>query len=458
MKEGILKIRDYIVGRIATGNPRSVRAKQQILYSFGLKGISILIGLIYVPLLLDYLDSERYGIWLTMASIIGWFEFFDIGLGNGLRNKFTEATTTGKHELAKIYVSTTYAILTAVFTIVLILFYIVNPFLNWAHILNTAAVPARELSILALIVFTFFMLRFIFKIIGIILMADQRPAVNNSFGPIGNIITLIILLILIKTTKEGSLLVLGILLSAIPVIVLIIMTIFFFNGKYKKYRPSLKFVNFKYSRDLMSLSSKFFLIQIAAVVFFTTSNIIITQVLGPQEVTVYNIAYKYFTLPVMVYSIVMTPMWSAVTEAYIKEDISWLKNILNKLNIISVVFVAGVLVMLLLSGFVYKIWIGNRVSIPFMLSSTMAFYAIITVVLAPYSQYINGFGKLKLTTIVGIFQVIVFIPLAIILAKTRMGAAGVMLATCLINGLGLILEPLQIYKILNNRANGIWNK
>lgn len=458
MKEGIIRIRDYVMARITTGNPRSVMAKKQIIYSFALKGISILIGLIYVPLLLDYLDNERYGIWLTMASIIGWFEFFDIGLGNGLRNKFTEAVATGKHELARTYVSTTYAILLAVFALVLLLFYAVNPFLNWAHILNTTAVPARELSILALIVFTFFVLRFIFKIIGIILMADQRPALNNAFAPIGNIITLIILLILIKTTKEGSLIVLGLLLSFVPVLILIIMTFILFKGRYQQYKPALKYVNLKYSHDLMTLSRRFFLLQIASVVFFTTSNIIITQVLGPQEVTVYNIAYKYFTIPIMVYSIVMTPMWSAVTDAYVKDDIGWLRNILNKLNLISVVFVAGVLVMLAVSGLVYKLWIGNRVIIPFTMSAMMALYAIITVILTPFSQYINGFGKLKLTTTVGIAQVLLFIPLAILLAKTPMGAAGVMLATCLINGLGLIIEPIQINKILNKNAHGIWGK
>lgn len=454
----VIRLKDFVISRITTGDPRSVMAKKQIIYSFLLKGISILVGLIYVPLLLDYLDNERYGIWLTMASIIGWFEFFDIGLGNGLRNKFTEAIATGRHELARTYVSTTYAILISVFAIVLLLFYIVNPFLNWAHILNTTIVPAHELSILALIVFTFFVLRFIFKIIGIILMADQRPALNNAFAPLGNIITLLILIILIKTTKEGSLIVLGLLLSLIPVLILIVMTYILFRGRYRQYKPSLKYVNLKYSKDLMTLSRRFFLLQIASVVFFTTSNIIITQILGPQDVTVYNIAYKYFTIPIMVYSIVMTPMWSAVTDAYVKQDFNWLKSILRKLNLISILFVAGVIIMLLFSQIAYKLWIGNRVAIPFTMSLMMTFYAIITVVLTPYSQFINGFGKLKLTTTVGILQVLAFIPLAIVLAKTSMGAAGVMLATCLINGLGLIIEPLQINKILNNKAHGVWGK
>ena len=93
------------------GHERSVKAKKQFGYSFIVKAMSIAIGLAFVPLLLNVLDAERYGIWLTISSIITWFTFFDIGLGNGLRNKLAEAIATGKEELARVYVSTTYAIL-----------------------------------------------------------------------------------------------------------------------------------------------------------------------------------------------------------------------------------------------------------------------------------------------------------------------------------------------------------
>jgi len=456
MKSSVVKF--FNLSSIKHGHERSIKAKRHILYSFGLKGISILIGLLYVPLLLDYLDPERYGIWLTLSSILGWFEFFDIGLGNGLRNRLTEAVARNNHELARTYVSTTYALLASIFTGVLILFYIVNPFLEWSNILNTTAVPEKELSLLALVVFTFFIVRFIFKLIGTILMADQRPAVNNAFGPLGSLVTIIIIFILIKTTKDGSLLILGFVLSFVPVLILIIMTLILFNGRYKKYKPSIKFINFKYSRDLLSLGARFFILQVSSVILFSTSNIIITQVLGPQEVTVYNIAYKYFSIPIMIYAIIMTPVWSAVTDAYAKDDMNWLRIVLSKLNRISVLFVVGIVLMLLASGFVYKLWIGDRVEIPCILSVMLAVFAIINVVLSPFSHYINGFGKLKLSTTIVYSQIVVFIPLAILLTKSSLGAAGIVLATCLINGIGLIFEPIQINKILNKKANGIWGK
>jgi len=440
------------------GHERSIKAKRNVFYSFGLQGVSIVIGLLYVPLLLDYLDTERYGIWLTLSSILGWFEFFDIGLGNGLRNKFTEALARENHTLARSYVSTTYALLTIIFSAVLLVFFIVNPFLSWTAILNTTIVTDQELTLLALIVFTFFILRFIFKIIGTILMADQRPAVSNAFAPIGSVITLLVLLFLIRLSNEGSLIVLGSLLSVVPVIILLIASIILFRGRYRKYSPALKYVDFKYTSDIMKLGSRFFVIRVASVILFTTSNIIITQILGPESVTVYNIAHKYFSIPIMVFSIVMTPVWSAVTDAYVKNDFEWLKNVLKKLNLLSILFVAGIIAMLFLSKFAYHLWVGDRVTVPFLLSAMMTLFAIINVTLSPFTQFINGCGKLKLSTIVVYFQVILFIPLAILLTRSSMGVAGVMLATCLVNGIGLFFEPVQALKLLNGKANGIWNK
>ena len=395
---------------------------------------------------------------MTLSSVLAWFEFFDIGLGNGLRNRFAEAVARGNHELARIYVSTTYAILGIIFTAVLLLFYAVNPFLEWTKILNTSLVPERELSLLALIVFTFFILRFIFKLIGTILMADQRPAVNSSFGPLGSLITIIIIFILIRTTQDGSLLVLGFLLSFIPVLILIVMTFILFNGQYRIYRPSVKYVDFKYTRNLLSLGVRFFILQLSSVILFSTSNIIIAQVLGPQEVTVYNIAHKFFSIPTMVYAIIMTPVWSAVTDAYAKKDMVWLRNVLSKLRLTSVVFVVGILLMLSVSGLAYKLWIGDRVIIPFTLSAMMALFAVINVLLSPFCHFINGFGKLKLSTRIVYFQILAFIPLAIFLTKSSLGSAGIVLATCLINGIGLFFEPVQTYKIINNKAYGIWGR
>jgi O-antigen/teichoic acid export membrane protein len=219
-----------------------------------------------------------------MSSFLTWFTFFEIGLGSGLRNKLAEALAVKDYKLGKIYVSTTYAVLTIVIVTVGILFFIGNNFIDWSALLNTNKNLSNDLSCLSLIVFGFFFLQFIFKLIGIVLYADQRPAMANSFGTVGNLFALGIIYILTKMTK-GSLLYFGWTLSSIPVLILIIASFYFYKRDYRNIAPSFKFVDFKYSKNLLSLGLKFFFIQISTLLLFQSSNIIIAQYFGPKDVT-----------------------------------------------------------------------------------------------------------------------------------------------------------------------------
>ncbi len=148
----IIKIRNYFT----QGHTRSVNAKKNVIAAVVIKGASIGISFLLVPLTIHYINPTNYGIWLTISSFISFFSFFDIGLGNGLRNRLTEALAEDDFTLAKIYVSTTYAILFIIIVPVMLVFIIVNPFLNWTIIFNTSLEMQRELSVLMLIVFVFF--------------------------------------------------------------------------------------------------------------------------------------------------------------------------------------------------------------------------------------------------------------------------------------------------------------
>jgi len=409
-----------------------------------------------VPLILGYLDAERYGIWLTLSSILAWFSFFDIGLGNGLRNGLTEAIALKDDNLAKTYVSTTYAILGVIFLLVTVLFSIINPFLNWQTILNTTAVEKNELSIIALIVFIFFLFSFFFKLIGTILLADQKPAINNAFSPIGNVMSLLIIFILTKTTV-GSLILLSFVLSSVPLLILILATIYFFRSDYKKYKPEFRYIDFTKSKDLLGLGFKFFFVQLASIIFFSTTNFLIAQFSNQETVASYNVAYKYLYMVNMIYAIVLTPFWSAVTDAFSREDYAWLKRSLRKLNILSGVMTIILFGALFISPYVYKLWIGEKLIIPFSLSMVITLYLIQQLFIAPFSTFINGIGKLRLGVYVLTIKLLVFIPLAYVMGQNY-EAKGVILSMFIIQIPSLFLEPIQVLKLLNEKATGIWNK
>lgn len=440
------------------GQERTVRAKKNIVASLIIKGLNIAIGLILVPLTISYLNPTKYGIWITLSSVISWFGFFDIGLGNGLRNRFAEALANNNKELAKTYVSTTYAVLSIIISLVLLFFYLINPFINWVVILNAGNEPGlqNELSTLALIVFTFFCLRFIFKLIGTILTADQQPAKASLFELFSNAIILFFIIILTRILSS-SLIYLGLIFSSIPVIVFFIVSLWFFNGKYRYYKPAIKFINFGKAKDLFSLGIKFFIVQISVVLLYQTNNIIISQLFGPSEVTPYNIAFKYFSIIMMVFSIILLPFWSAFTEAWVKKEMDWIKLVMKKLFKIWGILLLLAIFMLVLSPIIYKIWIGKAINIPTSMSALVGLWIILNCWNGIFSQFLNGISKIKLQVMASIILALLNVPLSLYMGKIY-GVNGILGANIILGSIAALIYTLQYKKVINNKAHGIWNK
>ena len=452
----IFEIKKYIFTFFTKGHERSIEAKKNIVASFLIKGVSIAISLILVPLTIHYVNPTKYGIWITLSSIIGWFSFFDIGFGNGLRNKFAEAKAIGDYNKAKIYVSTTYAILILIFSAVLLIFFFLNYFISWSHLLNAPPAMANELSLLAMIIFSFFCIQIVLKIINTILIADQKPAKAAFFDMIGQLMALLIIFILTRISK-GSLLYLGVTYSVAPIVILIISSFWFFKNKYQNVAPSFKSIKFYYAKDLMNLGLKFFIIQIAGMVIYETSNIIISNTSNPTNVTVFNIAFKYFGVATMAISIILAPYWSAFTDAKIKNDYSWMQISYFKLKKIWGISTLLVLVMLIISNYIYKFWIGDAISIPYNVSIFMAINVILLTWIYIHGQLLNGLGKIKLQLYFAIFGLIFNIPLSFYLAN-KYGIIGVIMASIAINGISAIWAPRQINLLLSSRAKGVWNE
>jgi len=457
MKDKILMPLKMLKDSINKGQARSVKAKKIIIASFFLKGISIAVSLVLVPLTINYINPSQYGIWLTLSSIVGWFSFFDIGLTQGLRNKFAEARAKGEDKLAQIYVSTTYGLLAIIFCAVWAVFLIVNHFLNWAHILNISESMQSEISMLAVVVFTYFCLQFVLRIITTLIIADQQPAKASIIDVTGQILSLLLIIFLIKTTK-GSLVKLGIALCASPLLVLLLANLFFFRGAFKKYRPSLSCIKFSYAKGLFNLGVIFFIIQVAGIIQYETANIIIARNFGTIDVTSYNIVYKYFGMLNMVFVIFITPFWSASTEAFLKKDFQWIKNIIRRYNQLNIIIFAAGCLMLIFSGDIYNLWLGKgKVPITFTLSLWGFLFFNISIFSGKYVSFLNGISALRIQFLSSIVSPFLYIVIAIFLIKHyKMGVYALFITSIIANFNGFILAPLQYHMVINKNKKGIW--
>lgn len=441
-------MKNNLVNLITRGNERSVKAKKNIIYMLFIKGGNILIGLLLVPLTLNYVNNEIYGIWMALSSMVAWISFFDIGISNGLKNKLAEALAKQDFTLCKKYVSTTYAILTLIFIPLMIILLIISPYINWTNLLNLSPDYSNGLLASICIIITYFCISFILNTINTVILAEQRPADASFRTFIQQLISLGVIYILTITTK-GSLVNLCLALCLSPLIVVLLFNITLFRNRYKKFAPSIKNIDFKVAPELMKLGIQFFIIQIAAIIQYQMINFLILRYYGASEVTSYNIAYKYFSTLTMVWGILTTPLWVAVTDAISKQDYSWIKNTQKKYLITFCGFLAIGVLMLLVSTYIYNFWVGENVPVPFVLSAWVLAYNLVTMFGSIFVMIINGTGELKIQTYASLISPFVFIGCSMLLIKLGLGIEAILISSIISNFNGIILAPIQCHLILN---------
>jgi len=437
---------------------RSEKVKKNILWSFIFKAIDAIVYFLVVPATLGYLDKYSYGIWLAINSILLWINTFDAGLGNGMRNCLTVSLAKNENDKSRIYISTTYFLLFLIACVTFATFFIIGSFIDWYDLLKVDSHIVPNLKEVIIYSFLFVCLSFVFKLIGNIYMSLQLPSVNFFFMAAGHLLSLFLLLALRLFTDEGNLLWVGIAYTSSPCIVYIIASIITFFVLYRNLRPSFHHIKVKkYSKELLNVGVGFFIIQITTLVIMSSSNVIISRLFGPDSVTPFNISNRYMAIVLMALNIVMAPIWSAVTDAWAKGDEAWVKRSVIKVRRISLLFGLVLLVMLAMSPFVYSIWVGDAVEIPFILTTLMSIYVFILIWSTGQSSFLNGLGILRIQLYVNVFEAIIFIPLAFLLGRIW-GINGLVMAMIITNIPALVSNTLQVMKITNHTAKGIWLK
>ena len=421
-----------------------------------MKAGNIFVSLLTVPITLKYLSQNEYGAWLTLYSIMAWLMYFDGGLGSGLRNRFTDAKAKNAENEIKYYISTSYFILLITITILIPFFLILNNWVDWSTFLNISNTKEPSFNHTIFIIFTLFCLQFVFRLIFNILIADQRSGEADLMNLLGSALSLLIFHI-ISFKVQGSFLLVGLVFCGVPVLVNLSYSIYLFLSRYRCYSPSYEFIDLKYYKDLMNLGSKFFIIQICSLVTIGSTNIIISRVLGPSDVVVYNLAYKYFSFILISFTVFTGSIFSSFNEAYLKDDIIWIRNIVRKINFIGFLFSGVILIMIIFSNYVYSLWVGPNIKIPILLSILMGVYYGITIWTTVYATFISGVGKIKIAYYVSIINSIVYIPIALILGN-YFGVVGVIFTQIILIISGLYWLPRQYKKLITRTANGIWNK
>jgi O-antigen/teichoic acid export membrane protein len=242
---------------------------------------------------------------------------------------------------------------------------------------------------------------------------------------------------------------LGIALFSGNLFALLLFSFHFFLFKRKDLIPGFKYISRKSSSHLLTLGGKFFIIQVAGVIEYGTTNILISRYFSPRLVTEYNVSYKFFSILSMVFAILISPVWSAVTDAQTKGEYSWIKSVGKKLLITWYGLVLCSLIFLGLSSYVYRVWLHGSVVIPFSISFGVMLFILSTTFSMIYVNILNGLSHLKTQYYLSVISMVYFIPLSYLLAvKLNWGVLGICIALVLANVNGIIAAPIEYYKII----------
>lgn len=408
------------------------------------KPIGMIVSFLYTPILLGYLGEESYGIWSTILSVINWINYFDVGIGQGLRNTLARSIDKDDKNSAEESVSTGYLALTVVAFVVLIAGTALMYFMDIGKVFNT------QVSVRPALMVSFFCIciNFVLGLSKTLLYATQQAEKVGFMTLITQVINLAGI-ILLSMFSHGNLFAVAIVIGLSGILVNILFSI----GVWKNYRYLIPKKNLYKASELKGICNtgvKFFIIQIAAMVLYSTDNIIITQLFGPSCVTPYHTAYVAFGVINGLFGAMISPLWSKYTVAMSNGDYKWIKSTIFNLDK-TLPFIGFILIVgSVLFEPVSIVWLHKNLSYEYGLIKCMALYYFLMIWGSIYANVLNGMSKVNMQLIVGVTSAICNIPLSIFLGKTcGLGTTGVCLATCICMLVTNTVVTISTHRLLN---------
>ena len=405
--------------------------------------VQISTSLVTVPMTLKYLGNERFGLWMTISSVLAMASFADFGVGNGVLNAV--ATAFGKDDITGVRkaASSGLALLNSIAVLLLISFFAIFRFVNWGDFFRVSSLQARLEAGPTLAVFaTCFALNISLDVVQRVELGLQQGYRYSLWQLCGSTMGFIGVVAGIRFHVTLPVLVTAI--AGLPVVATALNAVHFFVFARTDLRPSLKLV----SRDTISqigrLGGLFFVLQLVVGISFSADNFIVARVLGALSVPEYSIPQRMFALISMVSGMLIAPLWPAYGEAISRGHTGWVRRTLRS----SLLLVLGATsvsscALLFFSRPLIHLWVGSRIHPPFMLLLGLAIWTVLSSCGDALAAFMNGAGAIRFQVIVASVFGVGCLTTKVVLVH-HLGIASVPWATIIAYG-SLTALPCALY-------------
>lgn len=418
-----------------------------------LKGLSLILSFVMTPLYLAYFsDQAVLGIWYTILSILTWILTFDLGIGNGLRNKLAQALTVGDRKEAKNLISSAYVVLGILSVGMIAVSVFVVPLLPWQSILNST-LHEQTLVVMTQVVIIGILLQFFFKIVTSVLYSLKKNVLANALGFFTNILIFVYLLLAPDTTDENKIIWLAAVYSVATIIPLLGATVYVFAAPLRDLRPHPRCFQKSSAKQVLSVGGVFFLIQLGLLVVNSTNQFLINNLVGNAAVVDYTVYYRLFSMATMIFTLFSQPVWSEISVRYAKGDLAWIRKIYFAMTALATVLVVGCLLVDGLLPWIFDIWLRDEYQPPADRSIGLLFviWAAVELYVASASCVANGMTKLRCQSIFVVVAAVAKIPATYLCVKVFGTWESVVLAHTVVFLPLMIAQNISILRLLKKK-------
>ncbi|MEZ4223837.1 MAG: hypothetical protein R3B13_23005 [Polyangiaceae bacterium] len=419
---------------------RNVRIMLTAVSLAATQATTILVGLVTVPIALGYLGAERYGLWLSVTSVMALLRFADFGIGNGLINTLAQAHGEGNAEDSRTYVSSGFFMLLALGLVGLGVFLLLYPWVDWsAAFAVKTAVAQREAGPTMLVLIVCVAANLPAGVVQRLQVARQSEYLANAWTIAGTLVGLIGVVLCARAGASLPWLVFSATGAAVGAS--LCNGLFEFVRRSPELRPRVSLVSVRHARELFRVGMLFVLIQIMGIALIAGDNLILSHLMGPEFVPVYAVPFRLFQIAPLLATFVLRPMWPAYAEARARGDVGWIRATFTRsvwITLGASIPLAAVLVWA--APWILTMWVGAGTLGPTdrLLLIALGAWSVLASVGGALSMFMNGMDLVRFQAYAGAVTGVAALTLKIVLTRT-LGVSGVVWGMVIAQALFMLL-------------------
>jgi O-antigen/teichoic acid export membrane protein len=366
-------------------------------------------SLITIPLMLRHLGAERFGLWMSIASLQAILSIADFGLGNSLLNAVSVAFGKGDEGLIWRSIRTALRMQCLLSSAIAAAFLAVYPFVDWPKLFNIHTVSASaEAGPTLLILVLAFCLRLIINVIQQAQMGLQRGYLANIWTGLGNGLSLAGIIVALEHGAGLPALCLVFVGCPVAAGAANVVSWLWRMAPRSPANGAERGVDGGLPKQMLLVGLQFFLLQTTAALIGGMDPLIAGHILGPKSVADLSVVQKPFELVSIFLVILSQPLWPAYREAIVSRDVRWVRWTLLRALTAALLFSGIAAITMGFAGrYLISVWAGPSAHPSTMLIVGYGIANVVTTLLTQASLFLNAMGKIN-------FQLAILVPAAVV--------------------------------------------